>query len=255
VDSNLESLKELQTTDDEITRLEAIIRSVPEELGKLGSALSAAKEKLAAFHKNVETANKERFSKEKDVEAKNAAIAKSKMKLSEVKTNQEYNAALHEIENMKQSISQLEEEQLEIMERVDSAKSEEKALKDQIAIEEQEFAKLKTGKEAYLENMKAELAKHMADRAEIAQKIAPQYLSHYDRIFKVRENKAVTGLKNGYCLGCMQSVLPQLATEVRMGTVIHRCPHCLRFLYFVAEEHVEAEPKKRSQKNRLSSHK
>jgi predicted nucleic acid-binding Zn-ribbon protein len=236
VDINLESLIMLQRTDDEITRLDGLLKSIPDELSQHGAALATAKAKLSAFHKSVEDAKKERLLKEGQVETKNQGIAKAKLKLNEVKTNQEYNAALAEIENMKKSVSALEEEQLEIMERLDAASAEEKALKEQLAKEEVEFGKIKAEKEAYVERIKVEAQTYHAKREEIASKIEPVYLSHYDKIFKVRDNVAVTGLKNTYCLACFQSVLPQLALEVRLGNGIHKCPHCLRFLYFVAED-------------------
>ena len=239
MDINLESLIMLQRTDDEITRLESLIHSIPDELSQHGAALAVAKAKLAAFHKSVEDAKKERLLKEGAVETKNQAIAKAKLKLNEVKTNQEYNAALAEIENVKKAISTLEEEQLEIMERLDSVQSEEKNLKEHLSKEEAEFAKIKAEKEAYVEKIKLEAQAYHAKREEITSKIDPAHLSHYDKIFKVRENTAVTGLKNGYCLACYQSVLPQLALDVRIGNGIYKCPHCLRFLYFLpADEEV-----------------
>ena len=239
----LESLIELQKADAEITRLENLLRSVPEEVTQHGTALSAAKARLEAFHKSVEDAKKERLLKEGAVETKTQGIAKARLKLNEVKTNQEYNAALAETENMKRAVLKLEEEQLEIMERLESARSEEKALKELVAKEEAEFSKLKAEKETLVAALQAEAKTLGAKRADIAAKIDPVYLSHYDRIYKVRENKAVAGLKDAYCQACFQSVLPQLALEVRMGTVIHKCPHCQRFLYFVADEEQETRKK------------
>ncbi|MBI3793647.1 MAG: hypothetical protein HY280_02830 [Nitrospinae bacterium] len=244
MDANLELLIRLQEADDEINRIESLVHSIPEELSQHGAALAAAKDKLAQFHKSVEDAKKERLMKEKDVETKNAGIAKAKLKLNEVKTNQEYNAALAEIDNMKKSVSDLETDQLEIMERLDSAKSEEGKLKELIQKEEAEFAKLKAEKDAYMEKIRAEAGVFRAKRDEITQKLDPVMLGYYDRIMKARDNKAVTGLKNGFCLACFQSVLPQLALEVRLGSAVHNCPHCQRFLYHVHDDAESASHKK-----------
>ncbi|MBI5179282.1 MAG: hypothetical protein HZA04_08525 [Nitrospinae bacterium] len=236
MDANLELLVELQQIDDEITELDAQIKAFPEQVSQHGSALAAAKAEYDGFRKRLDDANKERLQKEKGVEEKNAAIAKARMKLNEVKTNQEYHAALHEIENMKGAIGKLEEEQLEIMEKLDSAKSDEKSFKERVAAEEKDFAVFKAQKEAEVGKLKTEADHHRARRAELTAKIPAALLSHYDRIFSVRENKAVAELKNGYCMACHQMVLPQLALEVRMGTTIHKCPHCLRYLYPAHEE-------------------
>lgn len=235
MDINLELLVELQNVDNEITQIEALVNAFPDQLSAHSAALATAKAEHDAFRKRLEESNKERLAKEKEVEMKNAGIAKSRIKLSDVKTNQEYTAALAEIENMKAAISKLEEEQLEIMEKLDTAKADEKTLKEKVAVEEKSFAQFKSEKEAELEKVKGEAEKHRAIRAEIAVKIRPDLLAQYDRIFSQRENLAVAKLKDGFCMACHQMVLPQMALEVRTNKAIHKCPHCQRFLYPVLE--------------------
>ncbi len=231
MDKNLELLIDLQKADDEIARLEAIINDFPVQLGQHDSALGKAKTDYEAYKKSLEAANKERLEKEKAVEEKKAGIAKAKTKLNEVKTNQEFHAAQQEIKNMETAIETLEDAQLEIMERLDAARSQEKGFKEKVTAEEQEFAVFKAAKEKELGVVKEQAEKARARRAEMAAGLDPRFRAQYDRVLKAREGKAVAELKNGFCSACHQMVLPQLAVEVRTGTHVHTCPHCNRFLF------------------------
>ncbi|MBI5637516.1 MAG: hypothetical protein HZA03_06040 [Nitrospinae bacterium] len=231
MEKNLELLIDLQKADDEITRMEAVIGAFPAQLSQHGSALGKDKAAYEEYKKNLEAVNKARLEKEREVEEKKAAIVKSRMKLNDVKTNQEYHAAQQEIKNMEEAIGRLEDEQLEIMERLDTAKAEEKGLKEKVAAEEKEFAAFKAVKEKELAEVRAKAEAAHARRNGIAAAVEPGSLSQYDRVFKARGRKAVAELKNGFCSACHQMVLPQLALEVRTGARLHNCPHCNRFLY------------------------
>ncbi len=231
MEKNLALLIDLQKADDEITRLESVINAFPALMSQQDTALGKDRAAYEEYKKNLEAVNKARLGKEREVEEKKAAIAKSRMKLNEVKTNQEYHAAQQEIKNMEEAIGRLEDEQLEIMEKLDAAKAEEKGFKEKVAAEEREFAAVKAGKEEAVAEGKAKAETAHAHRKEIAAGVDRPVLSQYDRVFKVRERKAVAELKDGFCSACHQMVLPQLAVEVRTGTRLHTCPHCNRFLY------------------------
>ena len=231
MDKNLELLIDLQKVDDEITRMEAVISAFPALLAQQDTALGKDRAAYEEYKKNLEAATRERLGKEREVEEKKAAIVKSRIKLNDVKTNQEYQAAQQEIKNMEEAIRRLEDEQLEIMERVDTAKAEEKGFKEKVAAEEKEFAAFKAAKEKEIAEVKAKAEAAHARRSGIAAAVEPASLSQYDRVFKARERKAVAELKNGFCSACHQMVLPQLAVEVRTGSRLHSCPHCNRFLF------------------------
>ena len=231
MEKNLSLLIDLQKADDEITRMEAVISAFPTLIGQHDAALGKDRAAYEEYKKNLEAVNKARLAKEREVEEKKAAIAKSRMKLNDVKTNQEYNAAQQEIKNMEEAIGRLDDEQIEIMERLDATKAEEKGFKEKVAAEEKEFAAFKAVKEKELADVKAKAEAAHARRNEIAAAVDPATLSKYDRVFKARDRKAVAELKNGFCTACHQMVLPQLAVEVRTGTKLHTCPHCNRFLF------------------------
>jgi len=235
LDKDLELLIRLQVIDDEISRRDKLLEKLPAEIDLLSSKLDSARAELERFHHALEENNKQRLAKEREVEEHNSAIAKAKGKLNDVKTNEEYKAVLREIDNMTGAISRLEDEQLELMEKVDASRNEEKRLKEKLEEEEREFQRLKAEKEAEIKQKKIERDDAIKKRDELAAQIDGKKLAHYQKVFGQRDGKAVVELNDGFCSACHQAVLPQVALEIRTGTALHTCQHCSRFLYVVKE--------------------
>jgi len=237
--NSLKLMVELQKTDDEIQSFDSLLVQLPSQLEADSGHLKEARQKHAEFLKNLEETKKLRIRKEREVEEKQEAIKKANQKLHEIKTNQEYTAALREIENHKKSIAVLEDEQIELMERVEQSGREEAELKEKLAEEEKRFAAVKKEKEAEIEELKKQKEAVVSRRAELTAKIDPVFAGKYERVAAARKGRAMAELKGDYCSACHTMVLPQMAVEIRVGKVIHNCPNCYRFLYSV-----QAEPQK-----------
>lgn len=236
VGTTIDLLVRLQETDDRITKIDDLLESIPSELGGLSASLDAAKDESRRYHENLEETAKLRLAKEREVEDKTAAIAKAKGKLNEVKTNQEYKAVLHEIDNMEKAISQLEDEQLSLMEKLDEDRAKEKEFVKKLEDEEANFKRLKIEKEAEIEQIKSEREAAVTVKNEIAAQLEPHLLAQYEKTLIMRDRKAVVELSDGYCSACHQSVMPQVALEIRTSAAVHACQFCDRFLYVAKEE-------------------
>ncbi len=235
MNKNLELLVELQKMDDEVMRLDALLETLPAEIEQSSDSFKSAKNEHERFINEVKEKNKLRLDKEREVEEKIAGMAKAKTKLPGVKTNEEYKAVLAEIDNMKNGVTRLEDEQINLMEELDGSKEQEKRLKKVVEEEGKKFTNIKTEKEADIEKLRKEKEESEKNRNEFAEQIDQQHLAHYAKIFFAREKKAVVKLlgeeKEGFCSACHQKVIPQIAVEIRTGDQIHTCQHCSRFLY------------------------
>lgn len=234
-DKEIDALIELQKIDDGISQLDKLLISLPSEITSLSSSLDTAKKEAELFHENLKEADKLRLAKEREVEDRTAAIAKSRGKLNDVKTNVEYKAVLAEIENIHTAISTLEDEQLALMEEVDGSKAEGKKITIKLEEEEKKFKLLKSENESEIEKVKMEKEAALSRKKELASSIEPELLREYEKIIATRDRKALSELIDGYCTACHTSVLPQLALEIRTGASLHTCHHCQRFL-FVAKQ-------------------
>ena len=105
----LQQLISLQEIDSEIAELNKCIEVIPEQIASGEKELAEKKDKLTAAQEEIESLIKNRHQIEQDVQIENDHIAKTKGKLTLVKTNKEYTAILHEVDAVKKKITALEE--------------------------------------------------------------------------------------------------------------------------------------------------
>jgi hypothetical protein len=231
MDKNLELMVDLQKVDKELKKFDDLLEKLPAEVEQHSHDLKAAQEEMEKFKTELEAKKKLRAEKERGVEEKNEAVAKGKTKLHDIKTNQEYTAALAEIENMSKAVSRLEDEELELMEEIELSGDPEKVLKEKVAKEEKVFAEIKNQNNAKIEEVKGERGTVASKRDEVRSQLDASFAKQYDKIAAMRNGLATSEMKEDFCTECHTSVRPQMAVEVRSGKGLHTCPACLRFLY------------------------
>jgi predicted nucleic acid-binding Zn-ribbon protein len=233
VNKNLELLISLQDIDIEIGKLEDNSNKIPQEIDQLYRACQQIKDEIGRIKKNIDLHNKERREKERGVEIENDHISKAKVKLSQVKTNEEYSALLKEIDSVKDKIKKMEDEDLCLMELIDeeqkTLKEKEKLLKE----EEKRFQEVKGEKERDIESLKKNIEEKRVQRESIRVSLDNKILQDYIKVSRNREGIAVVRFSDGICQGCFLGLPPQLASEIRKNEEIIKCPHCQRVLYWI----------------------
>src|SRR5438045_9340552 len=116
VNSELNTLIELQAFDSRIATLETDAARLPKQIEAIQASLAEARKTVDAFKAKMDQTRKDLRAKEKDLEVHAAKRAKEEARLYEVKTNKEYSAVLLEIEEAKQIKAKPEEEILGLME-------------------------------------------------------------------------------------------------------------------------------------------
>ncbi len=97
MNQNLSPLIELQKLDLRITEIKDQRRKIPQRLQAVEAPLREAQQLHQQTSASVESFIKERRSHEQDLEAHEAHTEKMKSRLSELKSNKEYQAHLFEI--------------------------------------------------------------------------------------------------------------------------------------------------------------
>ena len=243
----VEKLIELQEIDLRIAKLEIQLGELPKRRAEAefqykaeADALAEATEerkKAEAEAKSIETQISSMREKKRDFQAKTVSI----------KNNDEYRAAILQIEIMDKTIADFEEKQLEIMIKI-----------DQLRVKEAEKQKdLEAGKAraklvlADLDSRKANLDKLIA--AQVAKRPAivadleaigkadaeagvsrTDYLACYNRLRASKSHPQTVGcvavLEDIACGRCHMSVTAQLKNETRKGKMVF-CPSCGAILY------------------------
>ena len=238
----LQSLIELQKMDNEIVELERGKAAIPQQIesGKAG-----IKEKQSQLKKAEDTLvelQKKRKDLEMNVAAENDHVAKTKVKLSAVKTNKEYSAIIVEVDAVKEKILALEDQELELMELLEEKERGLPPLKANCKEEEEKFNAYKLKKEAEAERTEKELEVIRPRRSQVANALEAKLLEHYSKVFKARDGLAVVVIHENICQGCHQQILPQQVIDVKVGETINHCEQCSRILYW-EEKRETAVPK------------
>lgn len=230
--TQLALLVRLQSCDSAILNAQRIQENHPREIKHLEEALERERKAVHDQKNRFEEVKRKRIAKEQDLALEEEKVNKAKQRLTAVKTNKEYQAALKEIETIERQNSKIEEEILTIMEESDTLTIEHEKTEEHFKLVEKkaEEEKRKLEKQIIECTQEIEEQQRMAE-AFIAQ-IQPEVLDRYQRIKQKRPELTVVAVENSCCLGCNMNVPPQLFNEVKTCQKIIVCPHCSRILYW-----------------------
>jgi len=229
--NGLDKLLDLQKLDLAITRLDAEVREIPQQIQALQTRLTEAKAGLDRAKAVADQIQKDRRAKERELDEATQNIKKKQARLFEIKTNEEYSAVLKEIESLKEKSSKLETEVLELFERADGAAKTVAEAEKEFKAAEALHQKDRTEKEGQLTRLKQDLANFQEARKGQASRLDGTLLQQYARLARTRGN-AVVPVRDGSCTGCGIALTPQTYNEVRRNDRMFTCSSCNRILYF-----------------------
>ncbi len=228
----LEQLLILQDRAQKIRQVDAELKSLPHERKSLDAQVSAASASLEAIKDKARHVEVHKKNLELDIGTRSESIARLKTQQYETRKNDEFAAMGREIERYQKEISDLEDQELELMEEADQ-------LRAQITTEEKQTAGAKAsiaqqvadldGKQATLSRRLEELTK---ERDELASKVDEDLLERFNRLFASKGDAAVVALEHDVCTGCHMKITTQTAVRVKGGKEIVSCEQCGRILYF-----------------------
>ena len=236
---NLSPLIELQKCDLRIMEIKEQRRKVPERLEATEAPLREAKRLLLDTTATVEAFVKERRAHEKDLEIHEAQTEKMKTRLSELKTNKEYQAHLFEIEMANKKKGEIEDHILAMMEKIEQMQRAAKDAQAKVAAAEKVFSQEKSALDELDRSLAAELGQLEAEQQKRAALVDKTLLDRYTKLKASRKDQALAAVRDGICCGCRLQVPPQLIAEVKRSQDLHTCPYCHRMLYWEGDAAVE----------------
>lgn len=229
-------LVELQTLDLRISEIKEHQRKTPQLIDAAEAPFKEALRQQQDAKAALETLTKERRDRERDLEAHESQTDKMKTRLSELKTNKEYQAHLFEIEMANKKKGEIEEQILLLMEKIETRQKEIKQLQAKVSEAERLFQQEKDKLETTAAGLASELTQLEQKQRELASTVDKDLLSRYAKLKATRKELALAPIRNGICWGCRLQIPPQLVAEVRRSEGLLTCSYCQRILY------VEAEP-------------
>lgn len=231
----IEKLIILQDRDRRLARLQTELANIAPERQMLQAKLATAQAALDAAKHRVMRLESDRKKLELEVEAKQQLIEKYSFQQFQTRKNEEYRALTREIEQCRQAIAELEDQQLELMEQGDVAQQEAhaatRALTELRHSVEKQLADL-AAREA---NLKQQLESARSERLQAAAGIDENLLPRYERLRKSKGETVVVGIDRGVCGGCHMKIPAQVIVQCRAGQEIPLCPNCGRLLYYTRD--------------------
>jgi predicted nucleic acid-binding Zn-ribbon protein len=194
----------------------------------LASATGAVDTVKARIHENQQA----RRALEKDVAAVDTRLARFDDHKAAVKTNQEYQALLHEISTAKAEKNAIEDKILVLMEDAETLATELKAAEAALASAKKEGDQARAALGREKQTLSEEVARLTHDRAQEARGVDAALLGRYDQLLKQRRGQAVAAMIGELCTACHVRLRPHIAQQIRRNDSIIACDSCQRILYF-----------------------
>jgi len=239
---NISPLIDLQKLDLRIAEIKEQRRKIPERLQVIDTPLREARQLHQQTSGSVETLVKERRSYEQDLESHEAHTEKMKSRLSELKSNKEYQAHLFEIEVANKKKGDIEEKILLCMEKVEQLQQAAKDAQEKLSAIEKSFAQEKQALDELERRLSTELADFESQQQARSAHVEKGLLNRYNSIKASRKDHALAEIKEVNCSGCRLQLPPQLISQVKRSEDLHTCPYCRRMLYWSGTIPVESIP-------------
>jgi len=222
----------LQHCDNRIAKTLQAKEQGPLRIQKLEDELRTLESQLKADEDQLEAFRKDRRLLEREIQELEGKIDKSSAKLTQIKSNKEYAAALKEIDDLKTIKFQTEERALQIMETAEELEQKCKGHKDSLNILKDRCEKGKEEIKKELLELEKDLAALQEERNQLCCDFDPSLLKKYLILRERKGGLAVSSVVTGICQTCHMGIPPQKFNELIRGNDLMTCPHCNRIIYW-----------------------
>ena len=228
----LELLLKLQGIDGEILELDGQRELLPGEIEALETEKTDGAALLEEQQALIAESVKERGRHERTLEDLGAKLTGLQGKQLEIKTNEEYAALQHEIEFVRQEISETEDAVLRQLEEVEAMRAALAEAEGRAASRAGEIDEKVRGLSERLGRLDEALAVKRDERLRVAMHIEKGLLRRYEGILSSKGDIAVAPVVDGACGGCYAQLPPQRVIEVKRSNRLLECDSCGRILYW-----------------------
>ena len=231
MNEDLKNLRTLQNIDSEIDSIERDKLLHEEKITDLEEKSNKYKKRVEESASELKELESKRKKKERELETEDENIKKSEEKSMQVKTNEEYQASLKEIETRKKNLTFIEDKIIEAIESVEEKKKANEEVEREAANIKKEYENFKKETVNQLNEFNGKITEKKKEKEDILSKMPENIVTKYKELKYNREGKVIVPIKDLVCQGCYMSIMPQMYYELKKGEKVETCPSCLRFIY------------------------
>ncbi len=223
----------LQEKDLRIRTLEQQIALVPAEKEEAGTLLEGAEREAKAAHDEVIEKEKAVKDTEITIQGFQEKLRIFMSKTALIKDNDEYKAALSQIEQAREQISEHETRELILLEEVDEARSRLAEAKKRLEQTRDRVREMIADLDTRVRNFQALLDQLREERKAAFAATPADKRAMYERLRqspKFAGRAILVPVREGICDGCHMRVTAQMRMDVRKSLLV-RCQNCGALLY------------------------
>jgi predicted nucleic acid-binding Zn-ribbon protein len=223
-----ETLEQLALSEETLTELARNLEQLPGLIDEAENRAAEAKDRVQRDRDALEALERKRREREGALQDCETQRDKFRGQTTQVRTNTEYTALLHEIEGVTRKISQLEEEILVAMDELDEGRAKLVPTEQEQGQIEREFLERAKALRERLEQVRQEIKEREAERERWVASLDREVERHYRRI-QGSLGTAIARMSGRSCSACHRDVPYETVNRVLAGEV-HTCPSCHRIL-------------------------
>lgn len=254
MDQDLQMLVQLQLIDSAMDVLKLRMDEYPGRIRVLESDLEEAEKELTGGQNQIEELEKEQRHYERELQNTNHELDKHNKRLFEIKTNEEYQALLKEIDVLKEHVEEFEGQILERMTTLDDLSEDIQSLEGRFNSKKEDTARHIQELKTELAGVQEELDHRQQEREKLVVDIHSKLMRTYERV-RAKNKTAVVPVQKEACGGCFERLPPQRINEIRRNDNLIFCENCGSILVWDEEcvlnnNHSGKTRKERPEQNR-----
>lgn len=232
-------LLDLQALDTRLSQIAHARTTLPQlaEIADLQGKASLLDDQLVRSRTELSDVQRELTKADSDVQQVRDRTTRNQQRLdSGVGTAKDLTAIQHELVSLGRRQSDLEEVELEVMERVEAIQSDVAELERGRGEITDRLTALESDRDARLAELAADEVQVSAPREELVSSVGVELLALYDKI-RATSGTGAAALRQRRCGGCQLELNPVALRDIKAAPQdeVHRCEECRRILVRTAE--------------------
>lgn len=224
-------LLQLQDCDQRIRTLSKDLKDIPRLEQIAQSRLQHDLQAVANAQNAIREVELKIKALELDIQTRRTTIQRLKDQQFTTRKNEEFRALGHEVERYEAEVSQLEDQELELMEKLDALKPDLASAQQALAVTQKSVDEEIASHRERAEAIEARLVELKAQREQLSSPIDETTLSLYNRLMKSKGDVAVAPARDGICGGCYVRVVSGTIQSLKANQSITQCEQCGRILF------------------------
>lgn len=214
--------------------MENELQNLPKAMARLDHSIDIEKESIAIATTELRTLETRNKTLDGEITAIGEQILGQKNKQLQVKKNEEYQALENEIANRASKVNEKEDEQIEVLIKIDDARQTAKIAKEKITLRVVDLEKQRSGLADRENELKQDIGELSQEISRSRQEVEVQMLEVYDRTKKILTKPPyIAPIEDQKCSGCNLRVSNDVVSSVLVEQKLTQCDQCGRIVYVV----------------------